>query len=195
MKILVKKPFPLYDVDAVGMLAVLLIVAIAYLTGFSSLRAQRRTIEKRRAELAAIDQAADEVRARRDRIDEDAGRLDARLSTIRAQVPTADSMTQFLSDLAAMARASDLEVLQMIPGPTKVAERRMTNDVRIAARGSSPDFIRFLRQLERANPHQTLKRISIAHMKGSRDGVCELAWTIRFHMMPADAVPRPGDTG
>ncbi len=184
--VICKRPCRIYDVDAVGFLTVLLIGATGYQTGFVSLQDQNRTLVERRQELAAVRAAAKDVHERRVRVGENLKRFRAQLAGVSAQVPTVNSLTQFLSELATLARRSDLEVLQIVPGRTETQHGHAMSDISVTARGRSIDFIRFLGRLERASPHQSLQRLSIARRAQSQHKQCELAWTIRLHMLPAE---------
>ena len=182
--VICKKPCTIHDVDAVGFLAVLLIGITGYRSGYVSLQEQQRTLAERRHELAAVRATAEDVHERRDNVGENMKRLRAQLAEVSAQVPTMNSLTQFLSELATLARRSDLEVLQIVPGRTETQHGHSMSDIRVTARGRSIDFIRFLGRLERAGPHQSLQRLSIARSTQTQDKQCELAWTIRLHMLP-----------
>ena len=191
--ILCKKPCVLYDVDAAGILALVVLGVAAYLTAFVPLAEHESALRAIRADLVATRTATEQTGDRLARSEEDVELLRTHVAARVVEAPTAASITQFLSRAAALAGESNLQVLQVTPAPTKPTGDHLTSDIRMTARGHSLDFIRFLDRLARSNPYQTLERFSITRSEKATSGTCGLAWTIRLHILPPDfPVPTEG---
>ena len=182
--IICKRPVVLYDVDAAGVAALVLLGVVAYFAVFVPVQAQQKAVGALRSELGATRSATGQTGAHLRTLRQDVAQLQRCLADGAAQAPTATSLTQFLSRIAVLAEEANLQVLQIVPAPTQRVEDHLTSDVHISGRGRSLDFIRFLDRLARENPYQSLQRFSVTQEADAEQGVCTLSWTVRLNMLP-----------
>ena len=188
--IICKRPFVLYDVDAAGVAALVLLGVVAYFAVFIPVQAQQKASRALRTELTDTRSTTGQTAAQLQTVRQDVAQLQRCLADGAAQAPTATSLTQFLSRIALLAEDANLQVLQIVPAPTQRVGDHLTSDVHISGRGRSLDFIRFLDRLARENPYQSLQRFSITQDEGAADELCTLSWTIRLNMLrPAPPTP------
>ncbi len=184
--ILCKKPCVLYDVDGIGIGVLTLLGAAAYLIGIAPLQVQQSALREVRSEWTTARAATQEAGDRLAQVHRDLEQLKTYLTAGVAEAPTTASLTPFLSHVAALAGEANLQLLQVVPAPTKTTGDHITSDIRMSGRGGSLDFIRFLDRLSRANQYQTLQAVSITRAKGAAGATCGLSWTLRLHMLPED---------
>jgi Tfp pilus assembly protein PilO len=111
--------------------------------------------------------------------------LEELVTSVAAEVPHSDAYSHLLRSLTDAATATQLELLNVSPQPTRANGAYLVSDIRLGGRGRSQDFIRFLDRLARENPYQSLQTCSITHPAQNAQATCELAWTVRLYLLPA----------
>ena len=191
--IVCKKPWTLYDVDVAGMAGVVVLGLAAWwlvvapwqrvwsdyrgLTGVRSV--SQDALNKDMVELERFKQGLEQ--------------LEGVVATETRHVPRADSFSRLLEQMTGLAREASLELLNVAPQPATVSGAYVVSDVQVGGRGRSQDFIRFLDRLALENPCQSLQACSITRATKETQPTCELAWTVRLYLLPADAKKKGGE--
>jgi len=184
--IVCKKPCTVYDVDLAGLSALTVLGLLTYFAVVVPMRmhwnSYRDLSARQHSSETAVRQTGNQLR----RVEADVTRLQAAIVTLARQAPQPGSLPQFLSRATVLAEGTQLEVFQVIPHATRAVDECLVADIEMSGRGHSLDFIRFLDALARENPYQSLRQFSITRREQSDDGLCDLSWTIRLHMLPLD---------
>jgi Tfp pilus assembly protein PilO len=193
--IVCKKPCTLYDADLLGGAGLLVLALAAWFVVLAPW--QRMWHDYRRlvaARSAAESQLRDQVQDV-ERFEQGLAQLEEVVASEAAKAPRVDALSRLLQGVTDAALSSQLELLSVSPQPTVASGAYLVSDVRLGGRGSSRDFVRFLDRLARENPHQSLEACSITRSPQSADARCDLTWSLRLYLLPAEAPPAKGAGG
>jgi hypothetical protein len=191
--IVCRRPIRLFDVDVAGILALAATTAaLVWLLcgpwtqtwrGYRAGARARADIERRlHSEIVALEE-----------FEENLTQLESDIASLSDEVPHADSLSRLLSEVTDIARDANLRLLSVAPQAGRAVGAYTVVDVEIGATGRSHDFIRFLDQLARRNPYQSLPRCTIEHAAKNDDPRCRIDWTIRLYLLPELETASPGD--
>jgi Tfp pilus assembly protein PilO len=189
--IVCKRPVVLHDVDVFGLIA---LTAIGLATwwfvarpweqtwrDYRALAAQRRVVETRlQTELRELE-----------RFERGLNELRTAVATQAQLAPQATSISHVLREMTELARASNLEILSVVPQAAEREGAYLVNEIHVMARGQSTDFIRFLDQLALTNPYQSLTDCRILRPAKNMRPTCELSWSLRLYLLPLDSAGDP----
>ncbi len=188
--IVCKKPFTIHDVDLMGLGVLLTLAAAAWpfviapyhdmWTNYNTLSAQRSAVE------SELGRDIEELR----RFEQRLGELKDVITAETGAVPTTTALSRLLREMTAIAEESNLDIISVVPQPAVSGGAYLVSDIRVGARGASRDFVRFLDRLAQENPRQSLQACSITRAPGDDQPTCDLNWTLRLYLLPAD-----GDNG
>lgn len=189
--IVCRKPL-VYDVDLLGLAGLVLTGLAAWWfviapwqrtwARHAELAARHTAAESRlQAEFAALEQAQEAL-----------GRITACVTAETGRVPRAAALSVLLGEMTDLARAARLELLSVAPQPAVREGSYAATDVVVVGRGCSRDFVRFLENFARQNPHQALRKFAVTRAPGSADELCELSWTVRLYTLPEPPASAPG---
>lgn len=187
--IVCKKPCTLYDVDLIGLVG----LAALGLAAWWLVLAPWQTTWNRYRELAVKHLAAEsklqqevlELKQFQERL----AQIEGTVTSQAEEVPHAAWLSRLLRKMTDLAKEAELEVHSVAPQPAIREGEYLVNDIQLTGRGRSHGLIRFLDQLARENPYQSLRYCSITHSAGESDPTCELSLTVRLYLLPLD---RPG---
>ena len=114
-------------------------------------------------------------------------RLEEVIRTQADQLPGADAFARQLRGMTAIADQESVDLLTVAPQPAQALGPYLVNDIKVGARGRSDAFLRFLDHLAREDPYQSLRAWSISRAPQPAGDQCELAWTLRFYLLPTAA--------
>ncbi len=190
--IICRKPWTIYDVDAVGAAGVVVFVlAAAWLV----VGPWQRTWDSYRrltgARTAVCVKLHDDL-AKLERVEQGARDMEQAVADQLACAPNADSYSRLLSRITDLAKESQLELLSVTPQLATASGAYLVSDIQIGGRGRSQDFVLFLDRLAQENPYQSLYACSISRAPTATEPRCDLAWTIRMYLLPAASEGRAG---
>ena len=191
--IVCRKPWTLYDVDVAGMAGVVVVGLVAWwlvvvpwqrvwndyrgLTGVRSV--SEDALHKDMVELERFERGLEQ--------------LEGVVAAQTRHVPRADSFSRLLKQMTDLAREASLELVNVAPQPATASGAYLVSDVQVGGRGRSQDFIRFLDRLALDNACQSLQACSITRATKETQPTCELTWTVRLYLLPADAEKKGGE--
>ena len=181
--IISRKLCTIYDVDVIGIAALILIALAAAFAVFVPARAsagQRRALATK---IAAANTTAEQVNSRLRTVNAEIGLLQSGVAVRAETAPKPGALTPFLQRVAQLAEQYDLQITQVLPQPTQAAAGYLFTDVELSAHGSTRGFLRLLDQLARENPYCSLQHFSIKHLQTPGEQRCQLSWTLRLHML------------
>ena len=187
-----KKPSRLHDVDLAGLIGLAVLGLVAWWlviapwqrtwSSYQELATRRATTE------AGLQQDVIEF----ERFQLGVVRLEETIARHAEEVPQATSISRVLREMTDIAQAARLELMSVAPQPARWDGDYVINDIRVAGRGRSHDFIRFLDEFARENPYQSLEYCSITRPANHAEPTCELSWLVRLYLLPAGAESRVG---
>lgn len=171
-------------VDLIGA-AVLLLM---FLAGWWLVLAPWQATWREYRQLSALRSKA-ETELRRDMIElsrftEDLAWLENVIAGESREVPRAGALPELLQAMTQVAEQAEVELLTVAPQPGEMEGDYWVTDIRLVGRAESRAFIRFLDQLAEQNPYQALRACSIRRPADDEEPVCNVAWTVRFYMLP-----------
>jgi cell division protein FtsB len=181
--IIARKPCTVYDVDLIGIAALVVVVLAACFGTVIPASANANEYQAVRARIAVahakLQQASGQLR-----------KLNAEIAALRSGVgermrsaPKPGALTPFLQRVARLAEQCDLQLAQVVPQATREAAGCVLSDVRFSGRGSALSFIRLLDALARENPYHALQSFQIKQAGNLADPRCTLSWTLRLYML------------
>ncbi|MBK9121197.1 MAG: hypothetical protein IPM18_16570 [Phycisphaerales bacterium] len=184
--ILCRRPWLVYDTDALGAAAVLLLVAVgAWLVTGPGPRVWQEHRGSQAAHAAAKSGLYADLAALDD-YQRGVGALQSTLTESVAAVPRFERFSAILEEIAAEVRGAELDLLSVTPQPSQREGAYLVADVHVGARGSSVNFVCFLDAFARRNPHHALRACRVQRQPASAEALCELQWTLRFYFLPGD---------
>ena len=186
-----RKPCTIYDVDVIGVAALVVTGLAAWFGVIVPASANATEYQALSARIAAaetkLEHAGEQLR-----------NVNARITALQNGVadrtrdaPKSGALTPFVQCAASLAEECELQVAQVLPQPVRHADGYLIGDVWFSGRGTSLNFARFLDQLARVNPYHGVEGFSIKRSGGEPDDPeCALSWTLRLYMLE-DA---PGET-
>jgi len=190
--IVCRRPWTIFDVDLMGLGALGAIVAAFWwlvLNPWQQTWNRYRDLSARRAMLEA---RLENQQRELERFEAGVAQIQAAVTAQAAQAPRAGAIAGLLRQLTNLAEQSHLELLSVTPHSTTHEGKYLVNEIEVAARGRSRDFIDYLDRLAQTMPGQTLVSCSITRSVGSTEPLCELVWALRLYLLPDRAVTRTG---
>jgi Tfp pilus assembly protein PilO len=191
--IVARTPLKLFDVDVVGLVVLGVVGAAAWwlvIAPWQRLWGDYRTLSAAHAEVrSGLEHDILEL----ERFQKGLAELERVVVEEIGEVPGEDAFPQLLRQMTDVAKASNIEVLNVKPQPATRVGGYMISDIDVGGRGSSHDFIRFLDRLAQVNPFQSLESCALSNTPGASDQACELTWTVRMYLLPNSPAPRTGD--
>jgi hypothetical protein len=181
---LVRRPFVLFDVDAVGLAALLALCGLGYVVGVQRMQAQFATRAQLTTQLSAARAALQRSRAQAEHVQQDTDRLRSAADVWRAAASSPGNPSQFVSRLAALVSASGMELLSAAPRSDLDPMPFVEGELTLTARGDGPSFVMFLDRLARETPYQAITQFSVKADPDPRSGRCNLTWTVRLFKTP-----------
>jgi hypothetical protein len=183
--IICRKPWTLYDVDLVGAALLVVLVAAGFwlvaLPARQAWSAYRQTAASFVAAQRKLEQDAHDVEG----FEQQLVTFEDLVAAGMRGVPDPNAFVPRLREMTQAAEAEQVRVLNVAPVPSTLEGAYLVVDVQVTGRGASPAFFRFLDRLARENPYQALRAFTISRPAASAEESCELAWTIRFYLLPA----------
>jgi hypothetical protein len=183
--ILCRKPIPIYDVDALGALALLMLALAGWWLAVAPWRQTCASYLELGQRRAALQSHLQSESRRLDHAGQDLAWLQGIIDTQAVEVPRTDSVPQLLREMTELAQQADIELLSVLPQPVSPEGAYLVSDIQLTGRGRSRSFIRFLDRIAQRNPFQALTSCSVKRAPGAADENCELRWTLRLYMLPA----------
>lgn len=183
--IVCKKPIPLYDVDVLGAVGV---VVLALATWWLAAAPWQKTWQRHRDMVAKRNTAQARFQvdmAESERFGQELAHLEGVVAAQAAEVPRADALSQLLREMTDVAKQAQLELLNVVPQPATPDGPYQVSDIQVSGRGRSRDFIQFLDQLALGNPYQSLRLCSITRPGNATQPTCDLSWTVRLYLLPS----------
>ncbi len=188
--IIARRPCLIFDVDLIGLAALLGLAAMAW---FVAIRPQQQDARKLAQLALQLDQARLTLQQKRDQlraVQDQTERLAGLLARGKRTEPPARSMAEHVSLVLAAAGRCGLDVIDFTPtDPSGDDPAGLT----LRCRGTSRAFLEFLRTCARREPRHRIERFAI-RVRG--DGVCELECVMRFikpTQPPEPSSDRSGD--
>lgn len=182
--IVCKRPFCIHDIDVVGAGVLGVLVAA---TWFLAVQPWRATWH----EYATLRQQHDEVQTQLQSEIKEVDRYDAGLATLRDEIrdatrnaPTVTDMSQLLRRMTDRARAANVDIRSVVPEPATRSGDYVITDIRVKARGTSRDFVRFLDGFAAENTYHQLRHCALQRSLKSLDENCEIDAALRFFLLP-----------
>lgn len=185
--ILLRRPFPIFDVDLIGIVMIGIVAIIAYLTIYVPARAVGQVDQQLAVAVqttqAAITRSSDRLdRARAEQHD-----LSRKVESRERNLPKAGETSDFPRHIATAAEENGVTVQQLAPNPPRNTEQGMVFDIQVVARGGLAQFIGMLDDLRRKCPHMQVRDFSIAHGPDAAEPASTLSLTLRIYLSPATA--------
>jgi hypothetical protein len=185
--IVCRKPCTVYDVDVIGVVALLIIGAAACVGVIAPANANASERRDVTAMIATANVKSEETNSRLRSLNTEIKTLFAGVTQHAELAPRPGALTPLLHRVATLADEYDLQITQVLPQATHEVDGYLQADVWLSARGFSPDFLRLLDRLSRESPYCALRDFSIKRIGNSADQRCQLSWTIRLHMLVSEA--------
>lgn len=185
--IVCRKPCTIYDVDVIGIVALLIIGAAAGVGVIGPADANASERRDVTAMIATANVKSEETNSRLRSLNTEIKTLYAGVTQHAELAPRPGALTPLLHRVANLADQCDLQITQVLPQATQEVDGYLQADVWMSARGYSLGFLRLLDQLSRENPYCALRCFSIKRVGNSADERCQLSWTIRLHMLASEA--------
>lgn len=191
--ILLHRPIVVYDVDAVAAVVLLALLALGYFGVVEPAEERARLQNGLQAQLTQLEAQMGRRAARLRALEEQVGQLQKGVAAQRAAAPRRASLAATVQGIVALAESCGLRVAQVAPQTGRETDHHLA-DFAFSARGYSLDFLRFLDQLARDNPHCSVLQFAVAASAQAEDAACNLSWTLRLRMLsdePAALAGRP----
>ncbi len=182
--IVAKKPCRIYDVDLIGLAAVIALGLAAWwlaIAPWQGLWDEYRMIADKR--IATELKLGEDILAW-EAAQQKLAELEQMVLGQLEKAPRVKSFAQLLREVTAVAEEAELELISVAPHSMTVAGAYQVSDIEVAARGRSHDFIRFLDRLAQENPYQSLQACTIGRRGGRGATGCDLTWTTRLYLLP-----------
>lgn len=184
--IVCRKPCTIYDVDVIGVAALVVIALAACFGVIVPARVNATEYRARAAQIAAANAQLEQTHGRLRKINAEITTLRSGVAEHMRAAPKPGAQTQFLQRVASLAKQCNLQIAQVWPQPTQMAKGYLLSDIRFSGRGTALDLARLLDQLARENPYQRLEDFAITHAADPEDPRCALSWTLRLYMLADD---------
>ena len=185
--IVCRKPFTIFDVDVIGVAALVVLALAACFGVLVPASANATEYRALSARLVAADGRLEQTNQQLRRINSEIAALESGVAERTRAAPGADAPTPFLQRVAALAEQWNVQLVQVLPQPTRAADGYLFTDVRFSGRGTSLSFAGLLDQLARENPYHALQDFAITRSADPGDTRCALSWTLRLHMLEDDS--------
>lgn len=182
--ILLRKPFPIFDVDLIGGVMVGMVGVVAYLT---VIRPAQVGSELNAQLAGAVNMTEGAISRSSDRL----GKYIAELEVLSARVrereqsaPTKRDAANFPRQISAAAESHAIQIEQLQPTPLRDTEQGAVCDVQVVARGGIVNLIQMLDALRSECPHMQVQEYGIAQGSDARE---LLTLTLRLFIAPEPA--------
>jgi len=193
--IVCRRPGMVFDVDVIGLVALGVIVAAAWVGVLAPMRANATELRALHARIDAASEKTVQTNSRLHKVNMEAATLERGITERLHDAPGPSALTPFLHRVAALAELYGVELEQMVPRPAQQVGGCAAADIRFSGHGAVPAFLRLLDQLWREVPYIALQELTISGAADPALSGSTICWTLRLHM-PGDsgAVPdvRPG---
>ncbi len=135
-------------VDAVGLLVLIGLVTLALLVAYLPMCLQKGLYEDRMAEGEEFLQSKPEIQARHTRLSEQLEASEALLTGLLARIPDEPQESEFLAQLAQLARESGLATKEFRPGEATQEGKLGQVEIQFSASGNYEQICRFLAGLQ-----------------------------------------------
>lgn len=185
--IVCRKPCTIYDVDVIG-IAALVVIALAACFGVivpaSANATEYRALS---ATIAAVKANAEQTNRQLRKVNGEIGLLRSGVAERTRAAPKPGALTPFLQRVASLAEECDLQIEQVLPQPVRQAGNYLVGEVHFSGRGTALNFAWLLEQLGRENRYHALQEFSITQANDPSDGRCNLSWTLRLYMLGGES--------
>ena len=187
--ILSRRPFPIYDVDAI---AVALIAVAALGLYFFAVRPERQQADNYHGVatiVAAAEGAVSRAQGRLGDVSRQIEELQQVLDEQLHQTPTVADRNQLINDILAVADEVGLDVGSITPAAPVEENQVVVSDIEILAEGDIRALITLLDRLAREKPHHAVRGFHVVANPRSPTPSRSIAVTLRLFLLPQrDAV-------
>jgi len=192
--IVCKKPCTIYDVDVIGVVALIAVGVAACLGVVIPATADASEFRALSAKIAQANSKTEQTGVRLSKVDLQIEELQRGVDEQTRLAPKPGALSPFLQRVASVAEGCNLRIHRVLPQPGQRADGYAIGDIRFSGAGSSLDFVRLLDQLARDNPYYALRDFSIRRSADSTDPGCALSWTLRLYMLDDESLDDAGET-
>ncbi len=189
--ILLRKPFPIFDVDLIGAVMVGIVAIIAYLTIYVPARSVGQVDQQLAIAVQTTQAAIARSSDRLDRALAEKRDLTRKVEDRERNLPKASEASEFPRQIATAAEANGVKVQQLAPHPLRNTEQGTVFDVQVVARSGLAQFIGMLDELRRKCPHMQVREFSVARGSDTVDTGSTLSLTLRIYLAPPVPEGRP----
>jgi Tfp pilus assembly protein PilO len=154
---------PLRKIDVLGVAIACGLFAAAVLVPVRSNLAEQKHLRAQRASAMVGLAEREEIETRLLQAREEIGTLKAGITELRHSFPTRKEVDSFLSEIYGLARATDTELIQVVPGAAREGKDYSTVIIQIDARAPFEKFYRFLWGVDRMTRLSRLESLRISH--------------------------------
>jgi Tfp pilus assembly protein PilO len=184
----------IYDVDVLGAAGLLALGVAAWLLVILPWQRTWQGSDSQRARQGTAETQLQDALAELNAFEQQLQRLEGLVAGQADRVPHTDALPDLLRQISELAQSARLELLNVVPRPAVASGPYWLSDIQIGARGESRDFIRFLDQLARLNPYQTLRAATVTRPPAAGPAACDLSWTLRLYLLSPAATTPAGST-
>ncbi|GAF79456.1 unnamed protein product, partial [marine sediment metagenome] len=139
--IVCQKPFTIYDVDVIGVTALVVIGMAAWFGLVVPAGADASECRGLSATIAQADTRTEQTAARLREVSAQIERLQAGVTQQTRVAPKSGALTPFVQRVASLAEECDLQIARVLPQPVQTAHGYLIGDVRFSGQGTSLDFV------------------------------------------------------
>lgn len=192
--IILRRPVLLYDVDLLGVVALVILALGAIAFVYLPVGDADRALAALKTELQVRQGQADITTHQLDGARRDNDRLAAAVETARRGAPDSSALTRFVSVLSLEAAACGIEITQVRPSGVEMQDGLLVGRLTVIGQGRGADFLRLLDALARENRHQAVADASMTKAPGIDGELCALTWTHQIRMLPDGPSSSEGTT-
>ncbi len=182
--IVLRKPVRIFDVDLLGVAAMLALVAAAYLVIVLPSHTQAEQRKKLGQQIEEVQHRVRSLEQELHRFNKLAGDLRALVNRRIAQAPSRSEINTILNRIMLEAEQTHLRIDSLEPEPPRRIDDGFVCDVNIAGRGHAPDVIAFLDALAAREPYHAILTLNLDRAAHSGDEACRVSIRVRLHLLP-----------
>lgn len=184
--IMLRRPFTVYDVDVIGVAAMVGLLVVTYCGMVTPTLEQAGAYQDLANSARQLESGIEVADARLEKATNELSRLRASVTERIASAPTTAAPAKFLNDAGEMAGKFGVHMIQVLPSPTRRVDGRVACDVQIVARGTSLGFVRFLDELHRVHPYFSTTDLTVRQDPDPIAGGVQINWTVQLHALDDD---------
>jgi Tfp pilus assembly protein PilO len=184
--ILLRKPVKVFDVDALGVAALIALGATVYLTAVVPSRAQAKQRDALLAEARNAEAKVLDSEGRLRGIEQLTKELQATVAERVAASPTRAAINSIVNDILQNTEDSNLKIDSVEPRPPRRQDDHYICDVIMVGRGHAPDVVEFLETLAERHPYHSIEMLSMTGGAGDEDQACRFECHLQLHLLPDD---------